>query len=141
LNIRIFYDNIPYRIKSWKKTRSLIEKVIAGEKKTLDDLNFILTNDRSLKQINVKFLNHNYNTDVISFGYGDGNLVSGEVYISLETVRRNSKNYKVSCTVELLRVIIHGTLHLCGYDDQTNEERAVMREREDFWLGYYEKRI
>jgi probable rRNA maturation factor len=139
LNIRVFYDNTTYRIKSWKKSRSLIEKVISGEGKTPGDLNFIITTDPLLKQINIEFLNHNYNTDVISFGYGEGNLVSGEVYISIDTVRENSKNYKVSCREELLRVLVHGTLHLCGYDDQSDKEKLSMRERENYWLGYYER--
>lgn len=139
MNIRIFYDDTSFRIKSWKKTRSLIEKVISGEGKTLGDLNFILTTDKILKEINIEFLKHNYNTDVISFNYGNENHITGEVYISIETVKSNARNYKVSYGNELLRVLIHGTLHLCGYYDGSFEERLEMRKREDSWLTHFEK--
>ena len=139
MSIRIFYDDIPFRIKNWKKTKSLIEKVISGEGKTLDDLNFILTTDEILREINVEFLKHNYNTDVISFNYGDEMLINGEVYISIDTVRKNAKNYKVSYANELLRVLIHGVLHICGYKDEISEERMEMRKREDYWLQNFEE--
>jgi probable rRNA maturation factor len=139
LNIRIFYDDTPFRIKSWKKTKALIEKVISGEGKTLGGLNFILTTDKVLKEINIEFLKHNYNTDVISFNYGDEDFITGEVYVGIETVKNNAKNYKVSCRNELLRVLIHGTLHICGHTDGSPDEKIEMRKREDFWLTQFEK--
>ena len=134
MSIRIFYDDIPFRIKNWKKTKSLIEKVISGEAKALGDLNFILTTDKNIKEINIEFLKHNYNTDVISFNYGEENFITGEVYISVETVKKNAKNYKVSYNIELVRVLIHGVLHMCGYRDETSEEKVEMRRMEDSWL-------
>jgi probable rRNA maturation factor len=137
LNIRIYYDNVDFRIKGWRKIRKLIEKVISKEDKISGDLNFIMTNDSIMKKINNEFLKHNYNTDVISFNYDDQNTLAGEIYISVETVKRNAKNYKVSYRHEMIRVIIHGVLHMCRYEDRNNMEKGKMRKREDFWLKVY----
>jgi probable rRNA maturation factor len=134
LSVRIFYDETNFRLRGWRKIRTLIEKVIEKEHKISGDLNFIITNDKNLKSINIEFLEHDYYTDVISFDYNYGNVINGEVYISIETVKSNSLNYNVSLKEELLRVIIHGLLHLLGYDDKTEEEKRVMREKEDQWL-------
>jgi len=134
LNIKVFYDGVYYRLRGWKKIRTLIGKVISEEGKISGDLNFILTNDITLKKMNVRYLKHNYFTDVISFGWDEGNVIEGEVYISVDTVKINAKNYKVSYREEMLRVIIHGTLHICGYNDLSVEEREVMKSLEDLWL-------
>jgi rRNA maturation RNase YbeY len=112
----------------------IIKEVIAKEGKISGDLNFIITDDQSLKQINIEFLEHDYFTDVISFNYNNGNLISGEVYISFERITENALNYNVSLKEELLRVIIHGVLHLVGYNDSNEEERGEMRKLEDLWI-------
>jgi probable rRNA maturation factor len=134
LSIKVFYDETNFRLRGWRKIKQLIEKVIAKEYKISGDLNFIITNDNNVRSINTEFLEHDYNTDVISFGYNSGNVVNGEVYISIDTVRSNSLNYNVSLSEEVLRVIIHGVLHLLGYDDKTEDEKRVIREKEDLWL-------
>ena len=134
MSIRIFYDETNFRFKDWKKAVKIIKEVIAKEEKISGDLNFIITNDTSLRQINIEFLEHDYFTDVISFNYNNGNSISGEVYISLDRIRENALNYNVSLKDELLRVVIHGVLHLVGYNDSTEGERAEMRKMEDFWL-------
>ena len=79
-----------------------------------------------------------FNTDVITFNYNSGKVVNGEVYISLETVKENSLNYNVSLSLEIIRVIIHGVLHLVGFDDKTESERAQMRKMEDLYLEMVE---
>jgi probable rRNA maturation factor len=137
LSIRIFYDEINFRVKSWKRIKKIIEKVIVGENKTSGDLNFIVTNDENLRKINIRFLEHDYNTDVITFNYNSGDLINGEVYVSIETIRYNADNYNVSLEDEVFRVLIHGVLHLLGYDDKTSEQRKEMREGEDKWLNLY----
>jgi len=134
LKIRLFYDRINYRIKRSKEVKNLIEKVIRKMNKIPGDLNFIITNDKIVRKLNVKYLGHNYFTDVIAFDYSENEILNGEVYISKDTVKRNAVKYKVSLNSEILRVMIHGTLHLCGMDDKSKEEKNIMRKLEDKWI-------
>ncbi len=137
MKISIFYDDIKYRLRNARKVKEIIVKVIRNEKRIPGDLNFIITGDNNIREINREFLKRDNFTDVIAFDYGSGNKIKGEVYISIDTVRINSDNYKVSFNSELLRVIIHGTLHLCGYRDKNTEEKKVMHEMEEKWLEIY----
>ena len=139
MSIRIFYDDINFRLRGWRKAVKIFSKVVGSENKKPGDLNFIVTNDPAIKKINVEFLQHNYFTDVIAFDYGSNNVVSGEIYISIDTVKSNALNYKVSLNSEVLRVMIHGLLHLCGYTDSTETAKVRMREKEDFWIKEFEK--
>jgi probable rRNA maturation factor len=139
LKINIFYDNINFRVKDWRKIKELIKKVISKESKISGDLNFIITDDKILLELNIEFLKHNYYTDVISFKYNNQNNLYGEVYISIDAVKRNAKNYKISYSMELLRVMIHGVLHLCGYNDINKIKKKKMRMQEDYWLRVYKK--
>ena len=134
LKIRFFYDRINYRIKRSKEVKNLIEKVIRKMKKIPGDLNFIITNDKTVRKLNVKYLSHNYFTDVIAFDYSENEILNGEVYISIDTVKKNAIKYKVRLSSEILRVIIHGALHLCGMDDKSKEEKNIMRGLEDKWI-------
>ena len=135
MRIRVFYEEVKFRIKGWKEIKSLIGKVISEEKNISGDLNFILTNDNHLLKINKEFLKHNYYTDVISFDNTGDSELAHEIYISIDTVKKNSINYNVSYKEELIRVMIHGVLHLCGYEDRSNDGKEKMREREDYWLN------
>lgn len=137
MKIRVYYDNIKTRLRERKRKLKFIEKVIMEENRIPGDLNFIFTGDENLLEINRKFLNHNYYTDVIAFDYSEGKEISGEIYISMDTVRKNAYNYNVSFESEILRVMLHGTFHLCGYDDKSEEQKAEMRMREDKWINEY----
>jgi rRNA maturation RNase YbeY len=137
LSIRISYDNTKYRFPGWRKTVKLLEKVIMNGNRVTGDLIYIITTDNMIKEINAEFLGHDYYTDVIAFDYSEERIVNGEIYISKDTVKRNSRNYNVSLQEEMLRVMIHGLLHLTGYRDKTKAEREVMRLMEEKWL--YEK--
>lgn len=137
MSIRIYYDKTKYRFPGWKKAVQVIEKVIRNENLVSGDLNFIITRDKILRKINVEFLNHDYNTDVIAFNYNNNNIVNGEIYISKDTVKRNSYNYNVSLNNEMLRVMIHGVLHVTGYNDRTEKEKELIRKMEERWLSEY----
>lgn len=136
MSIRIFYDEINFRLKGWRKTSKVLREVIEKERKISGDLSFIITTDERLKKINVEFLKHDYYTDVITFSDNSDNVINGEIYISMERVKENALNYNVSLDSELLRVLIHGVLHLVGYNDSSEGQKAEMSRMEDFWIDY-----
>lgn len=134
MKISVYYDKVRFRLKNWRKTKDIIDKVIRNEGKISGDLYFIITNDGTLRRMNVEFLNHDYFTDVISFDYSEGNIINGEVYVSIDTVKRNSEWYNVKLNEEVNRVMVHGILHLLGYDDKTKNEKEKMHYLENKWL-------
>jgi len=134
LSIKIFYEEVDFRFQDWRKAVRLFKKVIGNENGIPGDLIFIITSDNELRKINIEFLKHNYFTDVIAFDNSRENVICGEIYISIDTVKTNSHNYNVSLKEEILRVMIHGLLHICGYQDNTEQKRNLMRKREDLWL-------
>ncbi len=133
MSIKIFYDEIKFRLRRSRDIRIFLQKVIRDEKKIPGDLNFIFTSDKKLLKINREFLKHEYFTDVIAFENNNGEEINGEIYISIETVKRNSRLYLVKMKDEVIRVMIHGTLHLCGYSDKTDRLRKIMFQRQEFF--------
>ena len=112
-----------------------IENAVLSLGYSLKNLSFVFCDDEYLKNINVKYLGHDYYTDVISFDYSTEEGLVGDVFISIERVRENANNFKVSFNEELFRVIIHGVLHLCGFDDKTNKEIKEIRKQENHFLS------
>ena len=105
------------------------------ETKSVGNLSFIFCSDEYLLKINKQYLTHNFYTDVISFDYTKENLVSGDIYISIDRVKENAKIFSSSIKDELHRIIIHGLLHLFGYSDKTTRLKAIMKDKEDFYLS------
>jgi rRNA maturation RNase YbeY len=119
----------PEQIITW------LEGVISAEKKIVGELNYIFCDDAYLHKINVDFLDHDTFTDIISFDYTQGNVVSGDMYISVERVEENAQDFNCSFRDELSRVMVHGILHYCGYNDKSTEEAKLMRSKENTYLA------
>ncbi len=112
-----------------------LEKIIIHEKKKLGEIVYVFCTDNYLLEKNIKFLNHNTLTDVITFDYCNNNIISGDILISIERVYENAKEYNVNFVSELNRVMIHGLLHLLGYKDKTKTESKLMRVKENYYLS------
>ena len=108
---------------------------IKNEHKDLGEISYIFCSDKYLHEINLKHLNHDTLTDIITFDYCEGKIINGDLYISVERIRDNAKIYNTSIENELHRVMIHGIMHLCGYKDKTSEDQNVMSDKEDFYLN------
>ena len=113
------------------KVSAWVRRVAATYNKVVGDINYIFVDDETMLDINRRFLGHDYYTDHIGFDYSKDDSLSGDIYISLDTVASNAKLFGVTRQEELRRIIIHGLLHLCGLRDKTPEERALMQQAED----------
>jgi len=121
--------------------KAFIENLFKKEKTPLATINYIFCSDKYLLSINQQFLNHDYYTDIITFGLHDkGTPVVAEVYISTDRVKDNAKTHGTTYSNEMLRVLFHGALHLCGYKDKTKPNIATMRAKEDEYLKRYIKK-
>ena len=112
-----------------------LKSVIKAEGKDVGEVVFIFCNDDYLHDLNVRYLNHDTLTDVISFDYTSGNIISGDIFISVERVRDNSQDFDVDFSNELNRVMVHGILHFCGYKDKSDLESENMRVKENLYLA------
>lgn len=117
--------------------QNIFGKMCQEENSSLREINIIVGNDNSLLEINREFLQHDYYTDIITFDYSrdETGVPLAELYLSLERIKENSSTHRVSLLREFHRVIIHGLLHLCGYDDKTEEQKRMMSIKEDFYLN------
>ena len=116
-----------------------LKQIVIREKKILGEIVCVFCDDKYLLEKNIKYLNHDYLTDVITFDYCEDRTVSGDILISVERVRENAKSYNVSFFTEIKRVIVHGLLHLLGYNDKTKSEKELMRKKENYYLLKYKK--
>jgi len=114
-----------------KEVTEWIKKVADLHGKKTGDVSFIFCNDEKILEVNNQYLKHDYYTDIITFDYTQGNKISGDLFISLDTVKSNSEQFETVYLQELHRIIIHGVLHLCGQEDKTDEARAEMTKLED----------
>jgi probable rRNA maturation factor len=128
------------RLQDKARLKTFIESIFKKEKQQLFSITYIFCSDEFLLQMNRDFLQHDYYTDIITFGLSEkGEPVEAEVYISLDRVKDNAVNLETTFKNETLRVIFHGALHLCGYKDKRKSEITLMREKEDQYLRLFEK--
>lgn len=133
--IRYFSEDISFNLKYKSLNNRWLKFVVSSEVRRLGAVNIIFCSDNYLLDVNVKYLHHDYFTDIITFDYCEGNVLSGDLFISVDSVRENASFFGVDFTDELNRVMVHGILHLIGYDDHTEEEQKVMRSKEDYYLS------
>lgn len=124
-------DNIDFPNIKKRETSAWIKKIANSYNKKIGDVGYLFCNDEKILEINRQYLDHDFYTDIISFDYSEGDIISGDIFISLDTVRSNSQKYNTDYQEELYRVIIHGVLHLCGLDDKLEEDAIRMRESEN----------
>ncbi len=130
-----FYSDDNFELESSEGVSEWVSSIIMSEGFTEGEIAFVFCNDAYLHNINLEFLSHDTLTDIVSFNYSLGKELHGEIYISTERVTENAKEYGVKFADELHRVIIHGILHFCGYNDKQKNEAALMRTKENESLG------
>ena len=130
-----FHSECDFTLSEKDARSTWIVKSILNENKKVGELNFIFCIDEYLLEKNIQFLDHDTYTDIITFDYCEEDVINGDVYISIERVLENANIFGVSFEEELDRVLIHGVLHLAGYQDKNKEQGRTMREKEDFYLS------
>jgi probable rRNA maturation factor len=138
--IRFFSEDTDFKLRSSRKTSQWIKATAAKEGAIIKDINYIFCSDEYLLALNQGYLRHNTLTDIITFDYSASKkLIEGEIYISVERVKENAQKLKIEFHEELLRVIVHGILHLLGYSDKTSKDKTEMRKKEDSYLSLHRK--
>ena len=135
--INFQFEDAEFQFLDLKKVENWIKQTIETENCFTGNVTYIFCSDNYLLDVNRKYLNHDYFTDVITFDYVKNDKISGDIFISIDRVTENAKIFNVSRENELLRVMIHGVLHLIGYDDLTDEQEAEIHSKEDFYLNIY----
>ena len=132
--IRLHFTN-SFTLKNKRKIKNWLKDTIVNEKKKVGDINYVFCSKEYLKKMNNDYLSKNYETDVISFDFSKDNKISGDVYMSIETIKKNSIIFNVGFSNELKRVMVHGLLHLLNYNDKSKQELKIMREKENFYIN------
>lgn len=140
--VRYYTDDCAYRLPQKRLTAAWLRDVARAEGYGLGDVNYIFCSARKLLEMNRQFLGHDYFTDVITFDYSDrrdARIVSGDVFIDVETVADNARLYGASRLDEMRRVVVHGLLHLCGQGDKTPRANRQMHRKEDKYLAFWKQ--
>lgn len=134
-SISFHSEDISFELNNPNMTQVWVEKTIQQEGKCLGEISYIFCSDEYLHKINLEHLNHDTYTDIITFNYCEKDVISSDIFISVDRVRDNAQTYGVDFLNELHRVLIHGVLHLVGYNDKTDEDQETMTSKEDFYLS------
>ena len=132
--INFFFIDVKFSLRNRTKIKNFILRVFEKEQREVAFINYIFCSDKYLLKINSKYLGHDFYTDILTFDLSNYLFVSAEIYISIDRVKENSREYKTSFTSELMRVMFHGVLHLCGYKDQTRLQISLIRKKEEVLL-------
>ena len=132
--IRYYREDTKFDLKGKLQNNRWLKEVAEREGRKIGDINIIFCSDNYLLEVNKKYLGHDYYTDIITFDYCEKDILSGDLFISVDCVRDNASFYGTEFSNELNRVMVHGVLHLIGYDDHTDEDIAVMRSKENTYL-------
>ena len=132
--IRYFQEDIRFDLKQKLQNNRWLKMVAGSEMRRLGAVNIIFCSDNYILDVNMKYLQHDYFTDIITFDYCEKDILSGDLFISIDSVRENAQFYGTEFVDELNRVMVHGLLHLIGYDDHTEADIAVMRQKENYYL-------
>lgn len=132
-----YHKGIYFRVRNSKKVKTWLFHAIKNEKKKCGTLHFYFVGEKELYAINAEFLNHHTHTDIITFDYSEKNKIDGEIFICTLRVKENAAHFKTTFKEEMLRVMIHGILHLCGYKDKKKKEKEIMRLRENHYIKTY----
>ena len=135
MKIGFHYDIEKFRLRDSRILKKVAGRIVSDAGMKVGQVDVVISDDEKLYEINREFLGHDYLTDIITFNYKNGNTVNGEIYISADRVRENAGKFSVSVGTEMRRVIFHGFLHLCGYDDRTADEKKKMTEMEEMYLA------
>ena len=133
--ISYFNEDINFVFKGKSLNNRWLRMVAGSEVRRIGDISIIFCSDNYILDVNMRYLQHDYFTDIITFDYCEGDRLSGDLFISVDSVRENALYYGAEFEDELNRVMVHGLLHLIGYDDHTEEEQKVMRGKEDYYLS------
>lgn len=139
--VSYFFEDTNFKFNRRRLTSQWLKFTAESEIKRIGQVNIIFCSDNYILDINQKYLQHDYFTDIITFDYCEGKTLSGDLFISVDTVRENAIFYGTEFDDELNRVIVHGLLHLIGYDDHSEEDQKTMRGKEDYYLAQREKLI
>lgn len=136
--VAFYFEDTDFKLRHKTRIKEWLRLVAESEVFTLGNISVIFCSDNYILDINQKYLQHDYFTDIITFDYSEGGRISGDLFISVDSVRENSVEYGTEFEDELHRVIVHGILHLIGYDDHTEDEIKIMRSKEDYYLSLFE---
>jgi probable rRNA maturation factor len=137
-SVHFFFDGVKLTLGNRKELKAFVISIFKDEKRELDSISYIFSTDKTVHNINKKFLNHDFLTDIITFNLSENpNSVVAEAYISVDRVKENALLQKEVFQKELHRVIFHGALHVCGYDDKSRAEKKRMRTMEEHYLQKY----
>lgn len=134
MSVMYFSEDVPFPQLKKRRTSNWIKEVIISEEKRVGDISFIFCSDNYLLEVNKKYLDHDYFTDIITFDYVEDGQINGDIFISIDRVTENSKDFNTTLNNELHRILVHGILHLLGYKDKIEKDKMLMTEKEDYYL-------